>query len=134
MTYKDLKKQREYQRKWMKKRREDWLTKNGPCIWCGVTKNLQIDHKDPSKKVSHNIWSWAEKRRKAELKKCQILCKSCHKLKTEINLEGTYKTTRKEVEQMRKLYKKGISHRKLSAMFGISYGHVGRIIRKEHWA
>ncbi len=78
MPYADKEKQREYQRNWIRKRREDWLKENGPCKKCGSWSNLDIHHKDPKQKVSHRIWSWSKKRREIELAKCEVLCEPCH--------------------------------------------------------
>lgn len=80
MSTKDL--QREYQRNWIKKRRISWLREKGPCVKCGSWKNLEIDHKDRTKKSSHRVWSWAKKRRDIELSKCQVLCRQCHREKS----------------------------------------------------
>lgn len=74
--------QRKYQRKWIANRRRAWLAANGPCVKCGGTTKLQVDHIDPNKKDSHRIWSWSLPRREAELAKCQVLCAKCHDLKT----------------------------------------------------
>ena len=74
--------QREYQKKWMAQRRDEWFAVNGPCAKCGSWEDLQIDHKDPNKKVSHRIWSWAKERREAELAKCQAMCRKCHNKKS----------------------------------------------------
>ncbi len=82
MPYADPKKRLEYQRNWMAKRRQDWLAANGPCVRCGTSDDLQVDHIDPTQKVSHRIWSWAIARLNAELAKCQVLCHSCHHKKT----------------------------------------------------
>lgn len=82
MPYKDLKKQREYQRVWMKKRRDEWFEENGPCVKCGSLENLELDHIDPDKKVSHSVWSWSLLKREEELSKCQVLCRECHIRKT----------------------------------------------------
>lgn len=76
-------KKKEYQRQWKQKRRVQWLEENGPCVLCGSDEDMQIDHIDPDQKVDHKIWSWSKARREAELAKCQILCYSCHKKKTE---------------------------------------------------
>ncbi len=78
MPYKDLNRQREFQRVWIKRRREEWFAEHGPCEKCGSWENLEIHHRDPEKKVTHNVWSWTPERRDAELAKCQVLCKSCH--------------------------------------------------------
>ncbi len=64
------------------KKRRDWLMTNGPCQSCGSVENLEVDHIDPSLKISHRVWSWAEPVRMAELAKCQVLCSVCHKKKT----------------------------------------------------
>jgi hypothetical protein len=82
MPYKDKNKQREYQRLWIRQRRLQWLKANGPCVICGSWQDLEIDHTDPTKKVTHRIWSWNEKVRKTELLKCQVLCEYHHKKKT----------------------------------------------------
>jgi 5-methylcytosine-specific restriction endonuclease McrA len=64
--------------------RKSWLWENGPCRRCGRRKDVEVDHIDPSQKVSHRIWGWPEERRLVELVKCQVLCKRCHKKKTKL--------------------------------------------------
>lgn len=57
----------------------------GKCVRCGSTKNLHLDHKDKFLK-SFNIgekWSISLEKYTEELKKCQLLCKTCHKLKSD---------------------------------------------------
>jgi 5-methylcytosine-specific restriction endonuclease McrA len=72
---------REYQRNWIAERRAAFF--NGKvCVRCGSTEDLQLDHIDPAQKVTHNIWSWSQARRDAEIAKCQVLCKACHIVKT----------------------------------------------------
>jgi hypothetical protein len=78
MSYKDLAKQREYQSRWISERRQRWVAENGPCS-CGAWSDLEVHHKDPTKKVAHRIWSWNLERRMEELKKCCVLCHACHK-------------------------------------------------------
>ena len=56
----------------------------GKCVRCGATKNLQLDHIDKYLK-SFNItayWSYSLEKYDVELAKCQLLCKSCHKEKS----------------------------------------------------
>lgn len=81
MPYKNKEKQREYQRRWIKKRREEYF-KNKFCVVCGSIENLELDHIYNVLKVSHRIWSWSEERRLNELDVCQVLCKDCHNKKT----------------------------------------------------
>lgn len=90
MPYKDLERQRAFQREAAAKRRAAWLAKNGPCRECGSWNDLEVDHIDPSQKTNHRIWSWSEERRATELAKCQVLCGPCHKAKTVAALEKTH--------------------------------------------
>jgi hypothetical protein len=56
----------------------------GSCTQCGAQEDLQLDHIDRATK-SFNLseaWSAPEAQFRAELAKCQVLCRSCHKLKT----------------------------------------------------
>ena len=81
MSYNDKARQREYMRKWIADRRASYLADKS-CRLCGSVKDLQLDHIDPTQKISHRVWSWRFERREAELAKCQVLCRSCHKDKT----------------------------------------------------
>lgn len=85
MAFKDKNKQRAYNREWVKKRRTEYL-KDKICALCNSKTDLEIDHIVPSTKISHKIWSWSQQRRDEELKKCQILCKACHRKKTNTSM------------------------------------------------
>lgn len=56
----------------------------GKCQKCGSKSNLEFDHIDPNKKLFavSSFWSRSIDVIEKELKKCQLLCKSCHKKKT----------------------------------------------------
>lgn len=74
---------REYHRNYWKKRRKaiiDYL--GGKCIKCASIENLQVDHIDPTKKLFNISYRCSLNQIKDELKKCQLLCKNCHKIKT----------------------------------------------------
>jgi 5-methylcytosine-specific restriction endonuclease McrA len=61
----------------------------GKCKRCGSKKHLEFDHLDPNDKkfkVSEML-DWGELNLHEEAKKCQLLCKPCHHLKTLENLE-----------------------------------------------
>lgn len=127
MPYKDMQTQREYQRLWMKKRREDFF--NGKCcVQCGSIESLELDHIDPKLKISHNIWSWAEQRRQEEIAKCQVLCKSCHQKKTSLmrpakhatdNMYGKYKCRCDDCRRARSIAK--ASNRARRKSLGLPY-------------
>jgi 5-methylcytosine-specific restriction endonuclease McrA len=83
MPYTDPEQQREYQRRWRANRRTRWINENGGrCQECGSTDRLEIDHVDPSEKEYSPTFAWSRADREQELRKCQILCKSCHAKKT----------------------------------------------------
>jgi hypothetical protein len=88
MPMKTADEQRAYQLRWVTKRRTDWITENGPCKKCGSSESLEVDHIDPSTKSMHpaQIWGRREEERRKELAKCQVLCKPCHRKKTNSEL------------------------------------------------
>jgi 5-methylcytosine-specific restriction endonuclease McrA len=88
MAYKDIEKQREFQRLRQRKTRADYL-RGKTCAKCPTSTGLQIDHIKREDKVTHAIWSWSKARRDEELKKCQILCTPCHKKKTKSEIGTT---------------------------------------------
>lgn len=69
---------REYQRRWVARRRAEFFA-DKCCAWCESVEQLELHHRDTSKKEHHAIWSWSDSRRAAEIAKCVILCHSCHK-------------------------------------------------------
>lgn len=60
------------------KRRQDWLTQNGPCKRCGSSHDLQVHHRDQAQKITHRIWTFSAERRAKELAKCEPICRACH--------------------------------------------------------
>lgn len=78
MPYKDKNKQNEYQLNWWRKRRQEFF-RDKKCEICNSTNKLVLHHKNPKSKKSHSIWSWSQKRREAEVKKCTIWCEKCHR-------------------------------------------------------
>lgn len=92
MPYKDKAAQSRYQSEWMKRRRLAWIDEHGPCVDCGGSDRLEVDHVDPALKVSHRVWSWAKARRDAELAKCVVRCYRCHKAKTKVDVMAAHGT------------------------------------------
>ena len=55
----------------------------GECSKCKSTVDLQIDHIDPQTKSFEISSAWSSPSKfQSELIKCQLLCETCHKLKT----------------------------------------------------
>lgn len=90
MPYKNPQQQAKYQREWVARRRAEWVEANGPCAICGSGADLEVDHIDPSQKEAKisTLWSWDAERRYAELAKCQVLCRLCHRDKTDSELRA----------------------------------------------
>ena|SRR6185503_16127764 len=78
MPYKDKAKQRAFQLNAMKARRAEYF-EGKSCLDCGSTVSLELDHRDPTQKESHRIWSWSRVRIEAEISKCDIRCSKCHR-------------------------------------------------------
>jgi 5-methylcytosine-specific restriction endonuclease McrA len=81
MTEAQIERKRKVDRERKSNRRAEYF-KDKECVKCGSTEELQLDHIDPSKKKTHRIWNFCDKKRAAELKKCQPLCTECHLEKT----------------------------------------------------
>lgn len=69
-------------------RRIAWLKERGPCVDCGRTDSLQVDHIDRRLKVDHKVWSWSADRRARELSKCVVRCVVCHRRKSAMEQYG----------------------------------------------
>lgn len=133
MPYKDKAAQRAYQRDWMKQRRQAWFEANGPCVDCGASEHLEVDHADASLKVAHRVWSWAEDRRLAELEKCVVRCQSCHKKKTKLNGENAvcnHKVSDGTVQEVVSRYQsEAITQKDLGKEYGVSQQSVSEWTR-----
>lgn len=53
----------------------------GKCVKCGSTENLEFDHINPIEK-NFTITTRIRQNISEEIKKCQLLCRSCHRDKT----------------------------------------------------
>lgn len=94
MAVKDKSKYNEYMRKYMAERYERrkqaiYEQLGGKCKVCGSTDNFEIDHIDRREKsftVGTLLAGISKEKLETELKKCQLLCKKCHKEKTHSEL------------------------------------------------
>ena len=137
MGYRECTKQRRFQRRWMHRRRQEWIEQNGPCARCGSTEDLEVDHRDPGQKVDHRVWSWSWPRREKELRKCQVLCRTCHLAKTAAEMRGegnpSVKLTETQVWEILEARRAGERLVDVAARYGIAFGTVGKITRGERW-
>lgn len=139
----------EYMRKYMKDRyyslkREVISYLGGKCVKCGSEENLEFDHINPEEKEYNiaNMCSINKKDLYNELDKCQLLCHSCHREKTNKEIskqqEGENNSFSKlsvtKVKKIRKLYNtRNYSQRKLGKMFDVSHTTIGYIINRKTW-
>lgn len=72
---------REYQRQWVANRRKKYFS-DKVCFNCGSKDNLELHHINPNDKIANSIWSWSKQKQDQELKKCIVLCGTCHKAET----------------------------------------------------
>lgn len=81
MVWSSLEAAREYHRNYYRRRRQPMLDYlGGKCADCGSTEELQFDHIDPREKsfeIKANL-TLNNPEVRAELDKCQLLCKPCH--------------------------------------------------------
>lgn len=140
MPYADQEEKRRYQREWLARRRAEWIDENGPCVDCGSTEELQVDHVDADLKVEHRVWSWSAKRREAELAKCVVRCEPCHLKKTLRNQEGVThqagetngnaKLTESDIPDIRA---SDLTTTVLARMYGVNSGTISLIRRRITW-
>lgn len=127
---------REYQRQWVAERRLKGLNLlGGKCVQCGSSEKLEVDHKDPSSKISHRIWSWSWQRIEDELSKCQLLCRACHIRKTEPEHPKGEKTPQARLtnEQVCEILKSTEKTRILSEQYGVGMRQIQYIRRGDQW-
>lgn len=108
-----------YMAQYMKKRCAERRAKaieqlGGKCVRCGSTENLEFDHieagsyeRRPGSGRHAMMWSFSEKRLQEELRKCQLLCHDCHKLKTRENNEYPVAWNRIDDHGTEAMYLKG---------------------------
>lgn len=131
---------RSYQREWVAKRRAEWFA-DKTCIDCGRSDALQLDHVDPSDKVTHRIWSWSKARRLAELAKCVARCGDCHLAKTRANREtchdgaanGSAQLTAADVVAIRMKHAAGRSTRSLATEYGVGSSTIFDAYSGKKW-
>ena len=66
---------------WRRSRRARWFADKS-CVQCGSVDRLELDHIDPNTRITSALWDRSAAFREAELTKCQVLCRKCHRVKT----------------------------------------------------
>jgi len=96
-TSKDKEKYNQYmndymKERWRKRRKEAIKYLGGKCVDCSRKTRLEFDHVDPSAKTITiaRASSFSELRFWEEINKCELRCRTCHKVKTKINGEGCF--------------------------------------------
>jgi 5-methylcytosine-specific restriction endonuclease McrA len=90
MPYKDRQAHRDATTNRVRERKAVWFLANGPCRECGSWDQLELDHITRDEKEDHRVWGWSDERRIVELAKCQVLCQSCHRTKTNRELSEAF--------------------------------------------
>jgi 5-methylcytosine-specific restriction endonuclease McrA len=134
MPFSDPARRREYVRNWEAKRRAAWF-EGKVCEQCGSPDDLELDHRDPSTKITHRIWAWGSERREAELAKCRPLCRDCHRAKTNTEIArgeqiGVAKLTEIKVREIRA---SNLPGRQLGRLYGVDEKAIRAIRRGTTW-
>lgn len=97
-----------------KQQKAIWILDNGPCQRCGSWDEPTIDHIIPGTqsprlkregkeyKGTNRIWSWSVVLRNEELRKCQVLCLTCHRAKSHGENVGDPLEWKRRVEDLRR--------------------------------
>ena len=137
---------RAYQRAWIKRRRDDWIAANGPCVICGSPENLEVDHKDPTSKrlQPSGLWSLSLRnpKRIEELEKCQVLCHQCHVDKSTVldgrtrgeNNGNSILTANQVMELLDLRQSSNLTYVEISRLFGVSKSTVAKICQGRYWS
>jgi 5-methylcytosine-specific restriction endonuclease McrA len=113
-----------YRREWSAKRRAAYFY-GKRCVQCGSSENLELDHVNPADK------------REAEIKKCQVLCRKCHRQKTNQYLRSLFlerpnfsqrKLTDEQADEVRRLAGGGMSRREIGKLFGVTHDTINGIV------
>lgn len=119
------------------KRRQNLIAQmGGKCARCGSTENLEFDHIDSNTKeiaISSHM-SYKQETVKDELKKCQLLCHSCHVQKTKEEKDSNAKISSTDAANIRQEYiTSNITQEKLGEKYGLKQSEIGNILRGSRW-
>ena len=124
MGYKDRTKQRDFQKRWNKARREQWIKEHGPCEICGSWDDLRVAYAGEWS-VTKNGWKMSPKWFKGEMGKRIVLCAFCEEF--EKGLRNNWWWARLSPEAVEDILSKRLSHRKFAALYRVSRTAIRRI-------
>lgn len=154
MTYKDIEVSRRYKREW-RRRNKDKLNKKlsdsrkkkrdeffygKVCKECGSNENLQNHHVDPSKKKFNIRWDMTKENFDKEIKKCIILCQSCHwQIHREIGVKRgekafSAKLINAQVVEIKKRSRSGIKQSLIAKDFDVTQATISMIVNGKRWS
>lgn len=133
-----LKWQREYQSKKRIDRRNKAIELlGGQCVQCRVEKDLHFDHIDPSTKKFPISRSSSDKVFWETIPLCQLLCKNCHREKSNKEISGeschASKLSHEDVKKILVRIKKGIPQVEIAKEFGVGAMQISRIKNGTRW-
>lgn len=140
MPYADRELKNRYQREKVARRRAEWFAANGPCVDCGTSEDLRVDHADAKLKVSHRVFTWSASRREAELAKCVVRCHPCHAAKTtrcgeHPSTPGERNGQAKITEDIvRAIRSSSLPARALGETYGLHWATISKIRKRQRWA
>lgn len=109
----------------------------GKCVKCGLTACLELDHIDRNTKSFPISRPPSEKAFKEELKKCQVLCKWCHREKSTLEHQGDNcphaKLASFQVQEIRKKLNEGKLGSDLAKEYGVCPMQISRIKTGKRW-
>lgn len=105
----------------------------GQCVQCGNTERLEFDHIDPKTKTLEisKSFNLSLNKLREETKKCQLLCKICHKSKSDN--ERCIKLCKEDIPVIKSLLKLGFTQTEIAQRFNISQKHVSDIKLNKRW-
>lgn len=139
---------RAYSREYYHRRKQELIEMlGGICRSCGSKENLTFDHTDPNSRSFKlgKLLNYSKIRQEEEIKKCQLLCKKCHREKSQ--KEGSFsknklkgssvwnsKLTEALVIQIKNLLKQKITQQKIADDFKVSRSTIKFISQGRTWA
>ena len=130
------------QRKYMQEKRRSRklqaiISLGGKCVQCGLTACLELDHVDRQTKSFPISTAQSQKAFNEELKKCQVLCKWCHREKSIKEHQGDNcshaKLNSLQVKQIRERLKIGEVGSVLAREFQVCPTQISRIKTGKQW-